>query len=325
MQKNEGNYDKVLLVLMALVAIAVAGLTLWKSQSFSDTLALRSVTPKEELGDIPLEKAKEAIQRLQTVFDWKAPAIDGKPVPLNKSVLLVLKDNQLIDVYSTAEGAVQLHEEFPNQWLVSNDIPDILSPNVADLDPDNDGFSNKEEYDLKTDPMDESSKPAATHKLYLKARITNDYILRLNSSIMPVQVQRLKPEPKKSVFVEEGKEFGFERGETRFRALGFEKKSAPDATVGEKDVSELKILDLASNEEVVLVRGEDKNLAEYEANFEFRLGDVVREFTVKKGEAFQLPGTGQTFYVEAVEETSAVIAPVAADGSRGEPITIPMR
>ncbi|MCB1226067.1 MAG: hypothetical protein KDK99_09685 [Verrucomicrobiales bacterium] len=322
MQKNQGNYEKVLLVLMALVALAVAGLTIWKSQGFADTLQEKRVTPKEELGDIPLESATAATKRLATVFDWKAPEIDGKKVPLNKSVLLVLKDGTLFDLYSKDPNAPNLRDPITNKWLIDNNIPDILSPNVADLDPDKDGFTNLEEFNAQTNPMDPASKPEATQKLFLVQRITNDYILQLASSIMPVQVQRLKPEPKISKFVTEGADFGFEKGESRFRFVSFEKKSAKDDKVGEKDVSELTILDLATNQEVTLVRNEPKNLAEYEARFEFRLG-TIQEITQKKGEDFQLPGTGQTYRVVEVEETHAVIAPVGADGSVGTSIQVP--
>lgn len=321
MNQRKGNYEKKLLVFMALLAMIVAGLLIWQSKVLPDTLVLKTVTPKDELGEIPVEKAEEAIKRLSTVFDWKAPERNGKPVPLNKSILLVVKDDQMFDLFVPNP---QLRPPMTNEYLVSNDLPDILHANVGELDPDGDGYSNEEEFLAKTSPRDAASKPPATNKLFLKERITNDYIVHLKSSTLPVQVQRLAPDPKKSVFVDPGKEFGFDPGVVRFKALAFERKVVPDPKTGERDVSELKVLDSATNKEFVLIRGEDMNLAEYEAKFEYVL-QGNKEFTVKKGERFQLPGTGDTYLVLDVLETEATIVKIDASGKQGEPLKIEMR
>ncbi len=320
MNQRQGNYEKKLLVIMALLAIAVAALLIWQSRGLPDTLVVKAVAPKDELGEIPIEKADEATKRLTTVFDWKAPVRNGKPVPLNKSILLVVKGDQLYDLFVPDPP---LRPPMTNEFLVGNNLPDILHANVGELDPDEDGFSNEEEFLARTNPQDPSSKPPATNKLYLKARITNDYILNFKSSTS-MQVARLKPEPVKNVFVTVGQDFGFDPGVARFRALDFEKKEAPDPRTTVRDVSELKILDTASNKEFVLVRGDDTNLAEYEAQFEYRLHQL-REFTVKKGERFQLPGTGETYKVLDVTETEATIAKIDTNGQEGPPLKIPMR
>ncbi len=320
MNQRQGNYEKKLLVIMALLAIVVSALLVWQSRSLPDTLVLKTVTPKNELGEIPSAKAEEATQRLATVFDWKAPERNGKPVPLNKSVLLVVKNDQLYDLF--VENP-QFRPPMTNEFLVSNNLPDILHANVGELDPDEDGFSNEEEFLAGTRPMDASSKPPATTKLFLKARITNDYILNFKSSTS-MQVARLKPEPVKNVFVTVGQDFGFDPGVARFKALDFEKKEVPDPRTNTRDVSELKILDTAINKEFVLIRGEDTNLAEYEAQFEYLLKQR-REFKVKKGENFQLPGTGETYKVLDVTETEATIARIDTGGQQGEPLKIPTR
>lgn len=320
MNQRQGNYEKKLLVIMALLAIAVAGLLVWQSKGLPDTLVRRTVTPKNELGEIPIAKVDEAIKRLATVFDWKAPALSGKPVPLNKSILMMVRSDQLFDLYVPEP---KLREPMTNDFLVENNLPFIDRANVGDLDPDEDGFSNQEEFLANTKPMDAASKPPATNKLFLKGRITNDYILNFKSSTS-MQVARLKPEPVKNVFASVGKDFGFDPGVPRFKALDFQKKEVPDPRTGVSDVSELKILDTATNKEFVLIRGQDTNLAEYEAQFEYRLNQL-REFSVKKGENFQLPGTGETYKVTEVEETEATISKVEANGELGPPIKVPMR
>ena len=56
-----------------------------------------------------------------------------------------------------------------------------------------------------------------------------------------------------------------------------------------------------------------------------RDGTTVQEFTVKKGDQFQIPGTGKTFRVISVEEDSAVISSVDEKGQLGPQIPITRR
>ncbi len=314
MQNRNGNYEKVLLGITAVLALGVAGYLVWTSQSFSDRLVRRTGNSKNDPGQPPTEVVTQTLKRLTEKITWISPVIKGKPVPLNKSVLLVKKGDQLFDLQLEDP---QLRPPMTNSYLVKNELPDILSPNVGDLDADSDGFTNLEEFEKKTNPRDEKDHPPFTDKLVLKRRITFDYIIKLNSSSPPYQVQRMTPEPKKSVFVSPGEEFGFDKGVVRFQVKEFTPKKVADPAVGEKDVSELSMLDKSSNQEFKLVRGTEVNLAEYEAEFEFTLGDRPTR-TVKKGDTFQIPGIGTTYKLLQIEETSAVIQPV--DG--GEPITV---
>lgn len=314
MQNRNGNYEKVLLGIAAVIALGVAGYLVWTSQSFNERLVRRTGNSKNDPGQPPTALVDATIKRLTEKITWVSPIINGKPVPLNKSILLVKKGDQLFDLQLEEP---QFRPPMTNSYLVQNDLPNILSPNVGDLDADADGFSNLEEFNAKTSPRDPKSHPPFTDKLVLKRRITYDYIIKLNSSSSPYQVQRLTPEPKKSVFVSPGDEFGFDKDVIRFKALSFEGKKAEDPTVGEKDVSELTLLDKATNKEFKLVRGSETNLAEYEAEFEFLLGDRPTR-TVKKGDTFQIPGIGTTYRLLEIEESSAVIQPV--DG--GEAITV---
>lgn len=314
MQNRNGNYEKVLLGIAAVIALGVSGYLVWTSQSFGDRLVRRTGSSKNDPGQPPTAVVNQTIKRLSEKITWVSPVIKGKPVPLNKSVLLVKKGDQLYDLQLEDP---QFRPPMTNEYLVKNDLPNILSPNIGDLDADSDGFSNLEEFEKKTNPRDAKSHPPFTDKLVLKRRITFDYIIKLNSSSPPYQVQRISPEPRRSVFVSPGAEFGFDKGVVRFQAKGFESKKVADPAVGEKDVSELTILDKSTNKEFKLVRGVETNLAEYEAEFEFLLGDRPTR-TVKKGDTFQIPGIGSTYRLLEIEETSAVIQPV--DG--GDPITV---
>ena len=321
MQNRKGNYEKVLLGIAGVVALGVAGYLIWSSQNFEEKLVVLPARTNNTPTKPPTDQVKAAVQRIQQKVTWVSPVVNNKAVPLNKSVLLIRKDGQLYDL-QVAEP--MLRPPMTNEFLVKNDLPNIESPNVGDLDPDADGFSNLEEFEKQTNPRDPASSPPPTDKLFLKQRITHDYILQLNSSTPPFQIKRIKPEPARSKFVGLNEEFGFDKGVERFKALSFTSKTVDDPRTGEKDVSELVVLDKANNKEFTLVRGTETNLAEYEAEFEFRL-KTIETRTVKQGETFQIPGIGQTYRVLEIEENQAVIAPLQPDGSTGPSMIVPKR
>ncbi len=320
MQNKNGNYEKGLLVAAALIAAGIVGYLIWDSQSISDRLILRTGSSKNVLNPPPTSGVLAVFQRLTEKVSWVSPVIKGKPVPLNKSIILMQKGD---DIYDLQTEDKPLRPPMTNAFLIRNELPNIESPNVGALDADNDGFSNEEEFAAKpqTNPMDAKSRPPVIQKLFLKQRLTHDYKIKLNSSSPPYQVQRTTPEPKGSKFVSPGDEFGFDKGIIRFKAISFEQKIVKDDKVGEKDVSELKCLDSATKKEFVLIRGSETNLAEYEAEFEFRIGNPeIRK--VKQGETFQIPGIGITFKVLSIEENQAVIVPVDGEKPAGEQVTI---
>jgi hypothetical protein len=320
MQNKNGNYEKGLLVAAALTAVGIVGYLIWDSQSISDRLILRPGSSKDVLNPPPTSGVLAVFQRLTEKVSWVSPVIKGKPVPLNKSIILMQKGD---DIYDLQTEDKPLRPPMTNAFLIQNELPNIESPNVGAMDADNDGFSNEEEFAAKpqTNPMDAKSRPPVIQKLFLKQRLTHDYKIKLNSSSPPYQVQRTTPEPKASKFVSPGDEFGFDKGIIRFKAISFEQKIVKDDKVGEKDVSELKCLDSATKKEFILIRGSETNLAEYEAEFEFRIGSPeIRK--VKQGETFQIPGIGITFKVLSIEENQAVIVPVDGEKPAGEQVTI---
>jgi hypothetical protein len=160
----------------------------------------------------------------------------------------------------------------------------------------------------------------------LKQRIANDYILMLNSGedSGTFQIRRIKPEPARSVFTSVGTEFGFDKGVNRFVVLSFTKKKIKHAALGEIDAYVVKLKDNATQSEFELVQKEEKNLAEYEAQFEFRWKQLDVIAGVKKGKVFQLPRVGTSYFVREIEETRAVISPVDNTGV-AKPETIEIR
>jgi len=320
MQKGESKYERTLLIVMALLAMGVSVWLILQAGGFAESLTVTKANPKQEFG--PMEKATEvaeaAIARLRTPTQpWNSPIINKKAVPLNKAVLLVKKDAKIFDLFVEQP---QLRPPMTNEYLRVNNLS-YLSPNVGDLDPDKDGFSNLEEFQKGTDPKDVKSHPPVTDRLFLLQRISHDYLVTLKGTGSPLQIKITTEDKKSKGWFAEGVGKAFGQGD-RFVIKKFEKKVVPDPRLGEKDVSELTVEDRLRKNEIVLVKDVEKNIADFEALFEFRLGKPV-QFQYKKDDTFRIPGSDDvTYKVIDIQEDSAVIAPLGADGKVGSEIVI---
>jgi hypothetical protein len=74
-------------------------------------------------------------------------------------------------------------------------------------------------------------------------------------------------------------------------------------------------MDLSTNKEFELIQGTEINLAEYEAELEFRWKRRHTIPGVKEGKTFQLPGLGKSYKILKLEEDTAVIAPLEGNGN----------
>ena len=326
MQSDKNAFEKKLLAIFALLAIIVSGALIYLSTSFGEKLKEIVVTPKKELGVIPTDKVKAATAILMKSFNWASPERLNKPVPLNKSVLIILKGGELYDL-SQPPPRPQLRDPITNEFIVKNGLGNFLSPNFGELDQDDDGFSNAEEFSPKTppatSPRDPASHPPAHDHLYFKQRITNDYILTLQSDFDPYTIRRTAPGTPVAANVQPPfpKPFLFREANgamiERFVAEKFEQKIVDD-----KNLSEMTILDRSTNTRFVLVYRQPKNLAEYEVVFEYWHKPESKYWRVKKGDDFYIPGVAQKYKLLDIQENSAVITIVGADGKGGAPLTI---
>lgn len=328
MQNKQGNYEKTILIISSLIAIGVAVFLILESQGFEESLTLQQAFSKNDLNAPDRQKVVEATETMKKKYSWLSPLRNGKPVPLNKSVRVVMKGGKLFDLLLPEP---KLRDPMTNIFLTGDktktppedELPGIFSPNVGDLDADSDGFSNLEEFNAKTDPRDAASMPPYTDKLFLRRRISHDYILLLKggSDGKTFQIQRLAP-GKGNVFKAENEEFGFPDPDkkaaatgNRFKILSSSKQTIKDPKLGtDKDVYVLKMFDLSTKKEFDLVQDKETNLADYEAEFEFRWKRRQVIPGVKEGGTFQLPGLGKTYYIIKLEESKAIISPVGTDG-----------
>lgn len=328
MHKGNSNYERIILIVMALAALAGGGWFIYASQNFPETLVLKVITPKSYESAIPVKNLEDATAlAMADTQSWTSPVRNNKPVPLFKSVLLVLKNDQPEQPIDMFLEQPQIRPPMTNKWFRESNLPPVngvaayLIPNIGSLDADKDGYSNLEEFEKGTNPKDADRHPPFTDKLFLVSRTAQDYIIALKSSSPPYQVSVTTPDKKKKGwFVEIGKRFGV--GD-RFAVEKFEKKMVPNQTTGEKDMSELTIVDNLTKKKITLVKDEVVNLAEYEANLEFRLHGR-EQLKVKKGDNFRIPSQPDTTYkVIDIQEDNAVISTVnTKDGNTEKEIII---
>jgi hypothetical protein len=324
MQKKQSNFERIILGLIAVVAIATAGWLIYLKMGFPDTLQPKPVKQSNVMEPPPKAKVDEAIKRAaETPQPWVAPVRNNKAVPLNRAVLLALKGEEIIDMF--LEDPL-VRPPMSNAFLRENNL-EWQYPNVGELDPDDDGFNNLEEFTKNTKPKDAQSHPPITDKLFVSSRVAKDYRIILRNA--SGQVSLLDEPRNKNAFLtpanigKDPPQFFGGAGGDRFKAVKFEVKKMPDPRLGEKDVSELTIEEIVTKRQIVLVMGTETNLAEYSVIFQFRLKFVTDLPPVGKEGLFRIPGHEETTYkVIDIQEDKAVISALDAGGQPGPEIII---
>ena len=170
------SYDKAALVFSLLVALGLGALVLMAkgnvSEDFPDATggshAKAPENPNEDLYKTTTTEIGSKVV-LEGPVTGKGRAIEnfvGTPLFLKDGV------KNPIDLGDPSYKEI-VHKPIPNQWWLDHRI-DPGWDNSPSLDQDGDGFSNREEFDVKTDPNDPKSFPGLIPKLQcmqLKKRV----------------------------------------------------------------------------------------------------------------------------------------------------------
>lgn len=154
------NYEKALLGAAALILLAAAGWVIWQSMAFPEMFADRNSTKPAD---------NKVVQPDVAPIDGAATVVaEPRPwSPRDGSLLVsrpyVVKDGALFD---PLEGGEDLHPPIKNAWLIRYNL-DYADAGVKDQDPDQDRFTNLEEFLAGTDPTDPKSTPPFYTKLRL--------------------------------------------------------------------------------------------------------------------------------------------------------------
>jgi len=309
-------WDKYLLLLIGVAAIAVAGIFIAKSASFSDQFSMSSPTPKNELPPTEATQAVMAKSFVDTVNEWKL-SIKGrapKPVPLFVSIPIVEIEGRLIDMLDPQ--AEKIRPPVTNAWLMSNNL-DYLNKGVLSQDPDGDGFSNLEEWNGKTEPRSADSHPPYVNKLSMVSRQQAEYILKFaarpdSETFQIIRLPSVKW-PKRDNF---NMKVGEISEDKQFRIDSFEEKTAKNSIGINVDASVLHITYLPKQKKVALIRNIPEKIPTYYVELDFSLDPFQgNDRFVKEGETFTIARDPDTKYrVIKVEENSATITYQPASG-----------
>lgn len=295
------NYEKALLVVAAIVAVALSGWLIFSGLKFGENFAHTSPRPSDEFPETGIESLEAASKALDESVQWQ-----GEDLFVSAPVLEV--DGELKPV---GDGAV--HDPITDEWVKKFDLM-MTDADLKDQDQDGDNFTNLEEFLAETSPVDPDDHPAFITKLCLSSMVDSDLQLVFQTQVDPRtwQIDLVSPNGKyrsQNMLVTRGQRFGPD-GNKIFRLDGFQEKKGVDANGVPVDESEVTIsyVESGGNARVnqVLVREQSWQVPTHEGTFLDRFDGS--EFTAKRGGSFKLSNDeANTFTVIEVGASAAIL------------------
>ena len=177
MSKLPKNFEKTLLGVAGLAAVGFAAMGFMKSSGVAEDFPEPPAGSRKNIVDIPEAEAAAASTsslKLNRAFE---PSVDEDDNAIDQFVGIRLfadknNPNEPVDI----RKGKPVHPPIPNKWWIEKGA-DPTYANSPDRDDDKDGFTNREEFEAKTHPVDPKSVPALINKLaYLKDESTMWYV-----------------------------------------------------------------------------------------------------------------------------------------------------
>jgi hypothetical protein len=313
MEWLKNNYEKASLNVAGVALLISCAWIITRALSFSQQLTGRdsSKPPDNAIKALPADALATASKMLKSPQNWI-----GHEGSLLVSRPYVLVDGALID---PLESVRNLHEPIKNSWLVKYDLP-WWESDVANQDPDGDGFSNLEEYLADTHPGDKNSHPPYYTKLRLLRFIAKPFRLIFTGTPDDGQTFSINTKERggRTRFVERGQMIAG----TPYKVLSYEKKTETKNEI-EIDVSTLTIENTQTGHQILLIANKEADDPTSFGEFLYTWHPPNQEasrFTVKKDDEFALPPETQRKYkLIEISEKEAVIR----DQTTGEQHRIP--
>jgi len=317
MAKAGDQYDKIALVVGILFLLAIAWLAFSGFQESKGAFGHNNA-PSKEVKEIPAEAtivgASDKLNSKVVIKDHKA---DEKSVNLFTGANRYVKkgeNGQLQDL----DPEDEIHKGMKNGWFFENNV-EIGWADAPERDPDGDGFSNREEYNAKSDPNDIASTPPLIDKLELLAAEAftfelelgslgqDSYQFRYRDSKNPRQQQRTQ-------FIQKGDQL-FDRGFFLLKGINI-KKVKNNSTNAMNDVQVAMIEQLQGPQKGRVV----------EVPYRARPAPQFKEFTAvltlkaigEAGNQFKVPDNGRfslPYKADAKEEDKKYSLKFSEDGT----------
>ncbi len=271
------NYEKAVLGLLSIILLGSGVWIALQATSFPELFADRNSPkpPDNTVKQPDVAAIDEAAKLTMSPRPW-----DPAEGSLFVSRPYVLKDGSLVD---PLEEGQDIHPPIKNAWLMKYNL-DYADPNIKNQDPDQDRFSNLEEFVHQTDPTNPNSVPPYHTKLRLVKFDPKPFRLKFSGS--PDEGQ---------TFMINTKDLG---GRTQFLKLGdtiegapyklltYEQKSTTRNEI-QVDVSELTIENTETGQKITLVF--DREADDPTSFGEFLYLYDNSNLRVKKDDEFSLP------------------------------------
>ena len=293
----KAHYDRVAFFAAAALLFISSVAIWWGVVQFGNRLAAAVQKTPPPKNASPPGKAVEltrAAEQLQHPTQWKTGGRSGLFVPEKHFIGA--------DGLPTTLKNTQVHPPVPNEWFEKYNLP-IQDADALDQDPDGDGFTNLDEWQGGTNPIDKDSHPDYLTKLHLVSATEEAFPFIFSSWVGSTFAINTVDQSEPTQFLKTGDVL---RG-TKFKIVKFTEKHDRNQYGTKIDVSELDLEHEESHAQVTLVKEKTAISPQSVVTFVYSWGGR-REFEVRKDQEFSLKPLEEIKYkLVEVQPDKAVI------------------
>src|SRR5437660_1276557 len=293
------NYERVVLIAGIVILLVSAFCIFQRAIGFQSQFAeLQSHPPQRPAS--PPGKAKEvedALQKLRQPPQWTCGERAGLFVPEKH---FIGTHGQPATLQTT-----EVHPPVPNEWIEQFGLP-IADADVLEQDPDGDGFTNFDEWQGHTNPIDKNSHPDYLTKLKVKSTTEEPFQVIFSSSVGDTYAINTIDMSQPTQFLK----IGATIAGTRFKIVKFTPKDEINQYGTTVDASELTLEQEDTKEQLTLVKEKVAMSPESVVTFVYSwpATAVPREFEVRKDQELSLKPLDEIKYkLVDVQPDKAVI------------------
>ncbi len=302
------NYDKVFLYTGILLGCAGIGFGAWSYSTLDDKYADRP-----RISDKPVEVPGIALSGQLLDHKIKADHQIARPkngthffdIFVGPDIYKLKNKDVAVDIYD--KDSPMIHPPIPNSWFIEQGLIEALAySNALELDSDNDGFTNLEEFQAGTSPSDSGAHPLLAGKLVVKKVASPSFNIVFSSEYPPEYTFKATParggDPYWTQTVKVGEKLGkAPTGADRFVLKEIIQKEIKVANVNEKVpfavLEDQKPSKLGTLYEVQKGSNTPKRILDNTVTFTILAGDKKdSDFAVEEGLKFKIPGDDKTEY-----------------------------
>ena len=301
------NYERAILIAAAVI-LFFSAISIWRrAAGFGENFPVMPAGPPTKSAPPPGKagELQSAIEKLHQPPQWTFGGRSGLFVPEKHFI----GANGLPATLQTT----MVHPPVPNEWLEQFGLP-IQDADVLDQDPDNDGFTNLDEWAGHTNPTDAKSHPDYITKLKLKSFTQEPFRLMFSSWVGDTFAINTIDLKQPTQFLKVGDTVPG----TQFKIVKFTEKYQPNQYGTNVDVSELTLQHQESGEQLKLIKEQVAVSPESVATFVYTWPRNERaEFQVRKDQEFSLkPHEEIRYKLVDVQPTKAVIVNLQKSNER---------